>query len=246
MFQTITAAPTANIRNSGITSRDKSIAIGVGVGVGIPVIAAIIIVSLLLYRRKQQNSVQNYVDSNGKDAGIAVDDGNFFKRTFRHAFIGLPILKNNPNNVYGGDFDDDNDLSVIANEPKGNLSSNTDINTFTKSTNNTSSNINSNLTSNSNSVQRSNTESNTGFFVNRPKPLRLVNHSSEDDISDSDIDNENNNNDHPIKSSSNSNDTDDPDTDEYLPAPESQSNSNSPSHLGEIPRLWYQNSANNI
>ncbi|CAI8509630.1 unnamed protein product [Pichia kudriavzevii] len=153
IYHTITKSNTLANYSSGISSKNKNIAIGVSIGIGIPLISAIIIVLLLAYRRKQQNSVRNYLDSNGRDAGIAVDEGNFFTRFFRRAFIGLPILRNDPN---GGDFDDDlhDDL---AHDPKPIFSGKNDSDLFD-----------------------SNSNSNNGFFVSRPKPLHLVNSDNND------------------------------------------------------------------
>lgn len=112
-------------------------------------------------------SVRNYVDSNGRDAGIAVDDGNFFKRAFRHAFIGLPTLKNNPS--VNQDFDDDDDENEII--PKTpNYKNNEDINIFNKQQN----------SNNSNEKSSDDSNTNTGFVVNRPRPLRLINRSDSD------------------------------------------------------------------
>lgn len=178
LFHTITASSTNRAASSGISSKDKGIAIGVGVGIGVPVVAAIIVILLLLYRRKQRNSVRNYVDSNGRDVGIAVDEGNFFKRAFRHAFMALPTLKNNPT---PGDFDDDND--DIINEPKPNYARNEDTAVFNRNSENmnSASNLNSNSTSNRNNSSNVNSDRNTGFFVDRPRPLRLVNISTDDE-----------------------------------------------------------------
>lgn len=136
--------------------KNKNIAIGVSIGIGIPVIATIIILILLFYRRKQQNSVRNYVDSNGRDAGIAVDEGNIFKRAFRHAFIGLPTLQNNPSN---DDFDDE----LLDDGPKAEFKNNDDAAIFNKSTDQS--------------------KNSSGFVVNRPKPLRMAN--SEPETSES-------------------------------------------------------------
>lgn len=110
-----------------------------------------------MYRRKQRNSVRNYVDSNGRDAGIAIEDGNPLTRALRRVLIGFPTLKNNPTN---GDFDDDIPEDLI-NEPKPNLGTLSNKNEF----NNDNGNVSS------------------GFVVNRPKPLRLVN---QDFVTDAD------------------------------------------------------------
>lgn len=153
-FHTITASANSNNKTSGISEKNKNIAIGVGVGIGVPLIATIIILILLFYRRKQQNSVRNYVDSNGHDAGIAVDEGNIFKRAFRHAFIGFPTLKNKPSN---DDFDDDlldgdelNDKIVKNVTNSNNAFTNTDDTALFNSLN---------------------SDKESGFIVNRPKPL---------------------------------------------------------------------------
>lgn len=112
-------------------------------------------------------SVRNYVDSNGRDAGIAVDEGNFLKRAFRHAFIGLPTLKNNPSaNQDFDDDDDDDDNNAIISKTR-NYKNNEDINIFNKQQN-----INNNNTDKS-----SDNNMNSGFVVSRPKPLRLINQS---------------------------------------------------------------------
>lgn len=162
-FHTITASTDANNKSSGISEKNKNIAIGVGVGIGVPIVATIIILILLFYRRKQQNSVRNYVDSNGRDAGIAVDEGNIFKRAFRHAFIGFPTLQNNPSN---DDFDDDllDGDELVNKNGRGRLNSN---NAFTNTED-------AAIFNSANADKES-----TGFVVNRPKPLRTV-HSDPD------------------------------------------------------------------
>lgn len=235
-FQTVTASPTAVMRSSGISSKDKGIAIGVGVGIGVPVVAVIIVVLLLLYRRKQRNSVQNYVDSNGKDAGIAVDDGNILKRGFRHLFIGLPTLKNNPRN---DDFDDENDDEII-NEPKTNFNANPDTAVFTR---------NGSTAQNKSANNSQQATPSTGFFVNRPKPLRLMN-STPSDTGSIDTDEAYTADDRVLETrplaaipttldqqdkedeASSSNDTG-----EYIPAPDFNSNSSSPPNFGDFSRI---------
>lgn len=220
-FQTITATPVAN--STGISQKNKNIAIGVAIGIGIPVIIIILIILLFLYRRKQMNSVRNYVDSNGRDVGIAVEDGNPIKKTFRRLFYGFPTINNNPTR---GDFDDDMPDDMI-NEPKPNL--NTNFN--------------------------NDYSSNTGFVVNRPKPLHLVNSGSiaEDHDSDSSLDlasetqspysipketlDENDDTgeaQHPVLDTEDTEDTDDMDADEYVLA---DSASPTDSHRGDFPRL---------
>lgn len=230
LYQTLTA--TANADSvSGVSQKDKNIAIGVGIGLGIPVIVTILIILLFLYRRKQLNSVRNYVDSNGRDAGIVIEEGNPIKKSLRRLFFGFPTIKNVPDR---GDFDDDND--DIINEPKPNIG-------YGSNYNNDQENYG------------------TGFVVNRPKPLHLVN-SDDNDTRDNDDDSDSGSvvrGDYtsdtqsptlPKSMSTNENsgtelldnhvipdtdDTDDINTDDYVLAPDSTSPSGS--NGGTFPRL---------
>lgn len=184
-------------------------------------IAIVIVILLFLYRRKQLNSVRNYVDSNGRDVGIAVEEGNPVKKTFRRLFYGFPTINNNPTH---GDFDEDMPEDMVS-ESKPNLDSDFNSNNYS---------------------------SNTGFVVNRPKPLHLVNNDAipEDQDSDSSLDlasetqspssipktnleeNDTGEAQHPAVDTE---DTDDIDTDEYVLAADSASPTDS--YRGNFPRL---------
>lgn len=219
LFQTITATP--KVSSSGISTKNKNIAIGVGVGIGVPVIVVIIITLLFVYRRKKLNSVRNYVDSNGKDVGIAVEEGNPIKKSLRRFFLGFPTLNNNPDD---GDFDDDIPEDLI-NEPKPNIG----------------------LNSNTGTTYKNNNSINQGFVVNRPKPLHLVNN---DESSNNDSDSqsetqspftipksENTTTNNTVDDIPNLPDTDDSDdisTDDYVMAPDSSSPDN---NRGTFPHL---------
>lgn len=82
-YRTITSTPTATAKPNSNSSKSRDIGIGVGVGVGVPVLFILSVLLLLLYRRRRGSQVQNYVDSNGNETGLAVTDG-WLTRTMRH------------------------------------------------------------------------------------------------------------------------------------------------------------------
>lgn len=82
--------------SSGLSTKDQHIVIGCVVGLGVPIIA-LIAGAFYWYRRRQTDTTgKNYVDSNGRDVGIAVDGDNILEK--------LKFWKNNKG---AGDFNDD-------------------------------------------------------------------------------------------------------------------------------------------
>lgn len=91
-----TGSASKNSGSSGLSTEDQHIVIGCVVGLGVPIIA-IIAGAFYWYRRKQTDTTgKNYVDSNGRDVGIAVGGDNILEK--------LKFWKNNRDT---GDFNDD-------------------------------------------------------------------------------------------------------------------------------------------
>lgn len=133
---TASASP---VKSKGISAHDKNIAIGVSVGLGVPILGALAALALIYRRRNQKSSVQNYVDSNGRETGIAVEEGNKFTRAPRRAFGSTTLMTHQSK----GDFDDedfDEEPNTGAHAAGGPPPS-----------------------------------GETGFVVNRPRPLRVLN-----------------------------------------------------------------------
>lgn len=101
-MHTIVATPTATSNSnksssSGLSTKNKHIVIGCVVGLGVPIIA--LIAAALFWYKKRNSSPptgRNYVDSNGRDVGIAVDSDSFMEK-----------LKFWKKNKTVGDFNDD-------------------------------------------------------------------------------------------------------------------------------------------
>ncbi|QPG76711.1 hypothetical protein FOA43_004105 [Brettanomyces nanus] len=96
-MHTITASATSSPKSSGgLSKKNKHIVIGCVVGIGIPFIV-VAAAALFWYRRRMQDPTgRNYVDSNGRDIGISVDDGTLLNK--------LKFWKKNKS---VGDFDND-------------------------------------------------------------------------------------------------------------------------------------------
>lgn len=106
---TMTTTPTASVssssKNNTSASKTKKVAVGCAVGIGVPIIAVLAVVFFIWRRRKAESSTKNYVDSNGRDVGIAIDDDSFLNK--------LKFWKSSNS---GHDFNDalDDDMSLGA------------------------------------------------------------------------------------------------------------------------------------
>ncbi|VEU20423.1 DEKNAAC101330 [Brettanomyces naardenensis] len=104
-MHTITESPTGspgddkNGSSKGLSKKGKNIVIGCVVGLGVPLLAALG-AAIWWYRNRKSNPTgRNYVDSNGRDVGIAVDEDSL-----------LGKLKFWKKRKSVGDFHDDDSL----------------------------------------------------------------------------------------------------------------------------------------